>query len=61
MKTTLKYNLPNNAVSKSTYSTSKLSKKFNIKWKIKHDHHHATYYVKCPVDPCREDYIGERG
>ena len=61
MKTTLKYNLPSNVVSKSAYSASKLSNKFNIKWKIKHDHHHVTYYVKCPVETCREDYIHERG
>ena len=62
MKTTNKYNLPNNVVTKSAYSTSKLSNKFNIKSKIKHDHHHdLTYYVKCPVETCREDYIGETG
>ena len=61
MKTTLKYNLPSNVVSKSAYSASKLSNKFNIKWKIKHDHHHVTYYVKHPVETCREDYIRERG
>ena len=34
--------------------------KFNIKSKIKHDYRHdITYYVKCPVETCREDYIGE--
>ena len=60
MKTTLKYNLPNNIVTKSAHSASKLSNKFTIISKIKHDHHYdVAYYVKCPVETCREDYIGE--
>ena len=62
MKTTLKYNLPNNIVTKSAYSASKLSNKFNIKLKIKQDHQHdVTYYVKCPEETCRFDYISETG
>ena len=49
MKTTLKYNLPNNIVIKAAYFTSKLSSKCNIKSKMKQDHQHdVTYYVKCP-------------
>ena len=59
MKTALKYNLPNNMVTKSTYSASKRS---NIKSKIKQNHQHdVTYYVKCPRETCREDAIGETG
>ena len=62
MKTTLKYNLPNNIVTKRAYSASKLSNKFNIKSKIKQDHQHdVTYYVKLPATTCREDYIGDTG
>ena len=62
VKTILKYNLPNNTVTKSAYSASKLSNKFNVKSKIKQDHQHVvTYYVKCPEETCREDYIGETG
>ena len=62
MKTTLKHNLPNNTIMKSAYSASKLSSKFNIKSWIKHDHHHyVTYHFKCPVETCREDYMGETG
>ena len=49
MNTTLKYNLPNNIVMESAYSASKLSNKFNIKWKIKQDHQHVTYVLKKPV------------
>ena len=59
MKTTLKYNLPNNIVTKSAYSASKRS---NIKSKIKQDHQHDfTCYIKCPKGTCREDSIGETG
>ena len=59
MKTTFKYNLQNNIVTKSAYSASKLSKKFNIKSKKKQGHqHNVTYYAKCPKT-CREDYISE--
>ena len=48
MKTTLKKSLPSNLVTKSAYSESNLSNKFNIKSKIKKDHQHdVTYYVKC--------------
>ena len=62
MKKAVKYNLSNNIVTKSAYSASQLSREFNIKSKIKHDHHHCvTYYIKCPVETCREDYIGETG
>ena len=62
MKTTLQYNLPNNIVTKSAHSASKLSNKFNIKSKIKHYHQHdVIYYVKYPEEICREDYIGETG
>ena len=62
MKKTVKCNLSNNIVTKSAYSASQLSREFNIKYKIKHDHHHyVTYYIKCPVETCREDYIGETG
>ena len=61
-KTTLKYNLSNNIVTKSAYSVSTLSNKFNIKSKIKQDHQHdVTYYVKYRKESCREDYIGETG
>ena len=60
MKTTLKNNLPKNIVTKSGYSASKLSNKFNIKSKIKEDHQDdVTYYVKCPEETCRENYIVE--
>ena len=49
-------------VTKSAYSVRELSNKFNIKSKIKQDHQHdVTYYVKCPEEICREDYIGEKG
>ena len=49
-------------VTKSAYSVRELSNKFNIKSKIKQDHQHdVTYYVKCPEETCREDYIGETG
>ena len=34
-KNTLKYNLPNNIVTKSAYSATKLTNKFNIKSKLK--------------------------
>ena len=62
MKTTLQYNLPNNIVTKSAHSASKLSNKFNIKSIIKHYHQHdVIYYVKYPEEICREDYIGETG
>ena len=62
MKRTLKYNLPNNIVTKSAYSASKLSNKFNIKLKIKQDHQHdITYYVKCPEETFRENCIGQTG
>ena len=60
MKTTLKYNLPSNIVTKSAYPASNLSNKFNIILKIKQDHQHdVTYYAKCPGEVSREDYIGE--
>ena len=46
----------------SAYSASKLSSKFNIKSNIKQGHQHDnTYFVKCPEETCREDYIGETG
>ena len=62
MKNTLKNNLPNNIVTKSAYSASKLSNKFDIKSKVKKDHQHdITYYVKCSEETCREDYTGETG
>ena len=38
MKTTLKYNLPINIVTKSAYSASNLSSKFKIKSKIKQEY-----------------------
>ena len=43
MKTTPKYNLRNNIVTKSAYSASKLSNKFNITSKIKQDHQHQRW------------------
>ena len=62
IKKPLKYNLPNNIVTKSAYSASKLSNKFNIKSKIKQDYQHdVTYYVKCSEEICTENYIGETG
>ena len=62
MKTALKYHSPNNIVTKSAYSASKWSNKFNIKSKIKRDHQHdITYYVKYLEEICRERYIGEKG
>ena len=62
MTTTLKYSLPNNVVTKSAYLASRVSNKFNMKSKTKHDDHHdLTCYVKCSVQTCREDYIGETG
>ena len=62
METTLKYNLPNNTVMKSAYSTSKWSIKFNMKSKIEEDHRlDVTYYVKRPEETCREDWINETG
>ena len=62
IKTTLEYSLPNNIFTKSAYSATKLSIKLNIKSKKKHEyHHHVTYYVKCPVETSRENYICETG
>ena len=62
MKTALKYNSPNNIVTKSAYSASKRSNKFNIRSKIKQHHQHGvTYYVKYFEEICREDYTGETG
>ena len=62
MKTNFKCNLPNNIVTKSAFSASKLSNKFNIKSKTKQDHQHdVTYCVKCPEETCGEDYIVETG
>ena len=59
MKTTLKNNLLNNIVTKSASSASI---KFNIKLKIKQDHQNdVTYYVTCPEESCRENYIGKKG
>ena len=49
-------------MTKSAYSASKLSSKFNIKSKIKQDHQHdVTYFVKCPEEIRTENYIGKTG
>ena len=62
MKRALKYHSPNNIVTKSAYSASKRSNKFNIRSKIKQHHQHdVTYYVKYLEKICREDYTGETG
>ena len=43
METTPKYSLPNNMVTKSAYSASKLRNKFNITSKIKQDYQHQRW------------------
>ena len=61
MKTTLKNNLPNNMITKSAYSASRLIF-FKIKLKIKQNHQHdVIYYAKCPEETCKENYIGKTG
>ena len=40
----------------------RFSKILIFRLKIKQDHQHdVTYYVKCPEESCREDYIGKIG
>ena len=45
---------------RTTYKSTRLSTRFNIKDKTKPEHlHNVVYYVPCPNKRCKDDYIGE--
>ena len=45
-----------------TYTGKKLGTSFNVKDQSKFDHQHdMVYYVDCPNETCRKNYIGESG
>lgn len=45
---------------RTTYKSTRLSSRFNIKDKTKPEHlHNVVYYVPCPNKRCKDDYIGE--
>ena len=45
-----------------TYTGKKPGTSFNVKDQSKFDHQHdVVYYVDCPNETCRENYIGESG
>ena len=55
METSLKCVLPENVLTRVTYSGTKLSSKF-IKIIDKKEHQHdIVYYVECPDSQCSED------
>lgn len=45
---------------RTTYKSTRLSTRFNIKDRTKPEHlHNVVYYVPCPNKRCKDDYIGE--
>ena len=62
MKKHFKNLLPNNVTVRTCYRGKKLSSCFQVKDKTKEEHeHNLIYHVKCPVEDCDDDYIGEAG
>lgn len=52
--------LPNNMKPQMTHTGRKLGSSFQIKNQTMFEHKHdTTYYKKCPVKNCADDYIGE--
>ena len=62
MKKTLKSKLPDNIVTKSAYTATRLRGKFKIKTKIVKEHqHNISYCVECPEENFNENYVGKTG
>ena len=62
MKRRISKLLPPELKTQVTYTGKKLGTSFNAKGQSKFDHQHdVVYYVDCPNETCRENYIGESG
>ena len=62
MKRRISKLLPTEFKTQVTYTGKKLSTSFNVKDQSNFDHQHdVVYYVYCPNETCRENYIGESG
>ena len=54
--------VPNHVNTRITYTGHKLNTRFQIEGKTAQIHKHdLVYYVKCPDQPCNQDYLGETG
>ena len=52
--------LPNNVKPRTAFTGRKVGTSFQIKDKTEMKHNHdIVYYIKCPVEQCNENYIGE--
>ena len=61
MKRRISQLLPPEFKTQVTYTGKKLDTSFNVKYQSKCDHlHDVVYYVDCPNETCRENYISER-
>ena len=62
MKRRISKLLPPEFKTQVTCTGKKLGTSFNVKDQSKFDHQHdVVYYVDCPNETCRENYIGESG
>ena len=61
MNNSLKRILPDNVITRVTYTGQKLGKKFQNKDKTDQHKHDLICYCKCPEPLCNEDYLGETG
>ena len=53
---------PNDVNTWIRHTGHKLNTRFQIKDKTAQSHkHNLVYYVKCPDQPCNQDYLGETG
>ena len=58
----LKLMLPNNFNTQIAFKGKKLNSCFKIKDTVNFEHKHdLVYHGKCPVNNCKDDYIGETG
>ena len=61
-KKTTKIKLPDNIVTKSAYTATRLRDTFKIKTKILKEHQHdISYCVECPEENFNENYVGKTG
>ena len=61
MQNNLKWLLPENVSTRSSYTRTRLSSKFTrTKYQTLKDHQHDTvYYAECPENNCTKNYTGE--